>query len=70
MGCPNACDRFVVRASTSPRVLAGLGPAIHDFAGAVPKAWVPGPSPGMTVERLVRAGESAALVLSAMNTSI
>ena len=31
-------------------VMAGLGPAIHVFPPAVaPKAWIPGPSPGMTV---------------------
>ena len=33
-------------------VLAGLGPAIHDFGQNTQpcpaKSWVPGPSPGMT----------------------
>jgi hypothetical protein len=29
-------------------VMAGPGPAIHDFAGAMRKSWMPGPSPGMT----------------------
>ena len=29
--------------------MAGLDPAIHGFEGApTPKAWIPGPSPGMT----------------------
>ncbi len=33
------------------RVMPGPGPGIHDFAGAIPKSWMAGPSPAMTVER-------------------
>lgn len=27
-------------------VILGLGPRIHDFAGPVPKSWMPGLCPG------------------------
>ena len=29
-------------------VLPGLGPGIHDFAGAILKSWMAGPSPART----------------------
>ena len=32
-------------------VMAGLVPAIHVFTAASLKTWMPGTSPGMTVER-------------------
>ncbi len=34
--------------ATVPLVMAGLGPAIHAFMRRRKKAWIPGPSPGMT----------------------
>jgi hypothetical protein len=36
-------------------VMAGLVPAIHVFTPPQSKAWMPGTSPGMTVEKLVPA---------------
>ena len=36
------------REGNTPHVMAGLEPAIHVFAAQSRKAWIPGPSPGMT----------------------
>lgn len=36
--------------------MAGLFPAIHDFAWAVLESWIPGPSPGMTCAERVEEG--------------
>jgi hypothetical protein len=56
MMAPNELDGFIRH-----NVMAGLGPAIHDF-GRAPcfqsKAWLPGPSPGMTIRERHRSPEN------------
>ena len=46
-------------------VMAGLVPAIHVFGAARRKTWMPGTSPGMTVERV--AAYSAARLAAFVN---